>query len=154
MHLIEAVELTSEQRLAIMRLWNNEYPQQICYKTLDDFDHYLHALAGKIHLLLMDDQCNIKGWGFLFERSGENWFAIIIDRPEQGNGYGRKILDLLKSKTDHMGGWVTDHNLYTTAGGAQYLSPLEFYLKNGFSLCPEIRLETDKLSAVKVVWHA
>lgn len=152
MQLVETVGLSYTQRFAIMELWNKEYPEQICYKTLADFDSYLAGLNDKSHYLLMDEQDSIKGWGLLFERAGESWFAIILHSSAQHKGYGTIMLDALKSKAEHLAGWVTDHNNYTTASGAVYSSPLKFYLKNGFSICPDIRLETGKLSAVKVVW--
>ena len=152
MHLIEAIDLSPAQRVAIMQLWNEEYPHQICYKSLDDFDNYLAGLSDRSHLLLMDEQEKIKGWAFLFERSGERWFAIILHSSAQHKGYGTIMLEVLKSKAERLAGWVTDHNLYKTARGTVYTSPLNFYLKNGFSLCPETRLETEKLSAAKIVW--
>ena len=34
-----------------------------------------------------------------------------------------------------------------------YVSPLDFYLKNGFTVCKEIRIESEKISAVKIVWN-
>lgn len=152
MYLTEAVEPTLDQRLELMQLWNEEYPQQLCYQSVDEFDKYLSELTDKIHILLLDEKNRIKGWGLLFGRSGETWFLIILQHSAQGLGNGTVILNMLKSKTDQLSGWVTDHDQYRTAKGAVYNSPLRFYLKNGFSVCADTRYETEKLSAVKVAW--
>ena len=38
--------------------------------------------------------------------------------------------------------------------GKPYRSPLDFYIKNGFKVLPEIRLELPSISAVKIKWSS
>lgn len=47
---------------------------------------------------------------------------------------------------------VIDHDKDIKANGKQYMSPLNFYLKQGFTIIEDERLELATLSAVKIVW--
>jgi hypothetical protein len=44
---------------------------------------------------------------------------------------------------------VTDHNNDTKINGQQYSSLIKFYEKCGFEILNDVRLELDKISAVK-----
>lgn len=66
---------------------------------------------------------------------------------------GSLLLNGAKKHTNKLCGWAVDHNDYVKAGGTAYLSPLRFYLKNGFREISNERLNTDKLTSVKVVWE-
>lgn len=145
-------ELNSEQLKQIMMLWNKEYPEQLAYQELSEFRSYLTGLVNTTHYLLTDDHELIKAWAFTFTREAERWFAIILDSDVQYQGYGTDLLNTLKAKEQMLCGWVTDHNRYLKKDQANYRSPLEFYLKNDFTICNDVRLETDKLSAVKIQW--
>ena len=152
MTLIETKDLTSEHKLAIQNLWNQEYPAKLAYTNFSDFDNYLSNLTGKTHFLLINDSNEILGWGFKFERDSEKWFAIIVDRQIKGNGWGTQILNAIKNNETELNGWVIDHNNDLKLNGENYHSPLKFYLKNGFACNADTRLETEKLSAIKIEW--
>jgi len=51
-----------------------------------------------------------------------------------------------------LNGWVVDGERYIKSNGEKYLSPLEFYKKNDFEILVGERLETEKISAVKIKW--
>jgi hypothetical protein len=70
-----------------------------------------------------------------------------------GNGYGSTILKQMKEKETCLAGWVIDGTNYIKADGQPYHSPLGFYLKNQFSILKDSRLETEKISAVKIIWN-
>jgi hypothetical protein len=145
-------ELNNEQLKQIMTLWNKEYPEQLAYQELSEFRSYLAGLVNTTHYLLTDDHELIKAWAFTFTREAERWFAIILDSDVQYQGHGTGLLNTLKSKEETLCGWVTDHNRYVKRDQTIYRSPLDFYLKNNFTIYNEIRLETNKLSAVKIQW--
>ncbi|MCD6010341.1 MAG: hypothetical protein K0Q79_203 [Flavipsychrobacter sp.] len=153
MYINTFTELTSEQKRSILDLWNREYPEQIRYATLTEFDTYLDNLKEKKHYLLAGNNGEVQGWGFQFMRDMEQWFAIIVDSKVQRRGYGTLFLDEMKKNNTVLNGWVADHNNYRKQDGSVYISPLHFYIKNGFSVKHDIRIETEKLSAVKIVWH-
>lgn len=152
MNIIEVQELTSGQKEEIYSLWNEEYPEKLAYRSPEGFDEYLDGVLQKFHLLLLDAQQQIAGWFFLFERTGEDWFAMILAARVQGKGYGTRLLEQAKAITSSLSGWVTDHNNDHKLNGDVYRSPVLFYVKNGFQLLPEERFESAKLSAVKMVW--
>ncbi len=144
----------NRHKLDIFRLWNNEYPAQLGFADMAALDVYLNNLGNPIHYFATNDNNSIIGWAFTFEREGETWFAIIVDSTMQGKGVGSQLLHSLKANTSLLNGWVTDHYRYSKQNGQPYLSPFQFYLKNGFTVCHEIRLEIPVLSAVKITWQA
>jgi GNAT superfamily N-acetyltransferase len=154
MQIIETTSLAAEQKEFICRLWNQEYPANLSFNTMADFDNYLNNLTATTHYLLQNDFGQIDGWAFTFTRESEKWFAILLDRKIQGQGKGSLLLDKLKEKEQKLHGWVVDHDNYVKSDGQPYLSPLPFYLKNGFTVCSNTRFETEQLSAVKITWKA
>jgi len=149
---VETSELTKSQKLNILELWNNEYPEKLGHKTMSEFDVYLNNLTGKSHVLLLDKHAMVIGWYVDFIRNGEKWFVLILDSKYQGKGFGTKLLNMAKEKEPVLNGWVIDHNNDKKQNGEFYKSPLDFYLKNGFELLKDQRLELDKISAVKITW--
>jgi len=145
-------ELSKTNRKEILDLWNNEYPEKLNYKTLQDFENYLENLTEQSHILMINDHQEIKGWYFDFVRETEKWFVIILDSKLQGKGLGTRILDIAKEKEIDLSGWVIDHNNDRKRNGEVYISPIRFYLKNGFKRLENIRLEHEKVSAVKIKW--
>ncbi|MFD1753891.1 N-acetyltransferase [Rufibacter sediminis] len=145
MRIIEASALSH-------RLWNQEYPEKLCYHEMEEFESYLSGVQAQRHFLLVDEVEEVHGWGVTFEREVEKWFAIILDNKLHGLGYGALLLKQLQEKEDSLCGWVIDHARDLKRNGETYSSPLAFYLKNGFRVLPGVRLETEKISAVKVEW--
>lgn len=144
--------LNQKQKEEVLSLWNQEYPKSLTY-TLEEFQSYLGGLQNPEHLFLEDSKGTVVGWASLFEREGENWFAIILDKSYQGKGFGRSMLSELKEKSDLLLGWVIDSEKELKSDGSFYKTPLEFYLKEGFKVDPSTRLEIPNLSAVKIVWR-
>lgn len=151
-HRLTHLHLT--QKEILFCLWNSEYPTSVAYERFTDFDAYLSALCEPRHYLLQSPGGDINGWAFTFLRESEKWFALLLDGRVQGRGYGTRLLNELKTEEPHLCGWVIDHHNGTKQNGEPYRSPLRFYQKNGFILCSAIRLETERLSAVKIMWGA
>ncbi len=152
MRIFESTNLTTEQKEHIFRLWNQEYPGKLKYQDLSGFENYLNELTDQKHFLLTDDANKISGWSFSFIRHNEKWFAMILDKKIHRLGYGTMLLDKLKEQEIKLNGWVIDHDMDKKENGERYVSPLDFYLKNGFVVLPDIRLELTKISAVKIQW--
>ncbi|MBD0403543.1 N-acetyltransferase [Flammeovirga sp. EKP202] len=147
-------EITSElnplEKSRLMAIWNNEYPMQLSYKSIDAFDRYLNGVLNKEFILVKTYGNLIVGWFLKFEREEERWFATIIDEKHKGKKIGSTLLKLGKKQFGSLNGWVIDHNRYFKNNGEKYLSPLEFYLKNGCRVHHSQRLEVAVLSAVKI----
>lgn len=150
--IIQASDLNKKAKQQVLDLWNNEYPANLSYRNLAAFDNYLQNLTKLKHFLLTSDIDLILGWALTFERDGEKWFAIILSEKIKGKGYGRKMVDELKQIEPILNGWVIDHNNDKKLNGLTYVSPLKFYEKCGFDVQTDIRLELDKISAVKIKW--
>ena len=148
----KTIALSKSSKTQILELWNNEFPEKLNYQTLADLDNYLSNLDDQSHILMKDNRQKIKGWYFDFIRDNERWFAIILDSKMSGKGFGTQLLNLGKEKEAVLNGWVIDHDNDKKRNGDTYTSPLNFYLKNGFELLANNRLELDKLSAVKIRW--
>ncbi len=153
MKIINVEVLSKQQKSQILAIWNNEYPKRLNYQTLADFEAYLQKLEDQHHILVIDESEKVWGWYFHFMRDGERWFAIILDSKLQGQGFGTHILNLAKFIEPTFNGWVMDKN-DLKQNGEVYKSPLEFYLKNGFKLLPDVRLEIPQMSAVKIRWES
>lgn len=137
----------------IYKIWNNEYPVNLAFKSLHNVDTYLNNLIDAKHFFVVDKQNKMQAWAVIFERDYEKWFAIIVDNSYHQLGLGTKILNRLKTFSTELNGWVIDHQNDKKANGEPYRSPLAFYLKNEFIQIPEIRLELDEISAVKINWR-
>ena len=154
MKIVSKSDLDKQEKEFICQLWNAEYPEKLAYQSVAEFETYLNNLSDKKHYLLQDESDEIQGWAITFTRENEKWFAIIINSKIQNQGFGKQLLNHLKSIEKKLSGWVIDHNNDSKLDGTTYVSPLKFYLKNGFSVCNEIRIESEKISAVKIVWNS
>ena len=152
MDLIKRSSLSTSEKLEIFKLWNTEYPEKLSYQSLSEFEQYLESLTEQSHILLIDSNEKIKGWYFDFMRENEKWFVIILDSKMHGNGFGTEILELARQNENELNGWVIDQSNERKRDGKLYVSPLNFYLKNGFKKLSGNRLELDKISAVKIKW--
>lgn len=153
MLLLETTTLSTEDKKGIFELWNAEYPEKVTHKRPEDLDRYLAGLAEAHHFLLKEETGNMVAWACKFLREGEWWFVVIVHRSLQGQGKGSLLLDRLKEGEAQLNGWVIDHDRDVLLNGEPYRSPLAFYLKNGFAVCPETRLELEVMSAVKIRWE-
>lgn len=144
--------LSEDRKQSIVRLWNAEYPARLRHADTASFDEYLSKLGAPAHYLLIDDARELKGWLAAFVRDGEKWFAMIIDTSEQKKGYGSSLLSEVKQHETEINGWVMDLEEDAKANGETYRSPLGFYLKNDFEILRDVRLENEKMKAVKIRW--
>lgn len=152
MKIIKQTELDQKQKVQIFELWNNEYPEKLAYKTVEEFENYLNNLIEQSHYLLLDEVGQYSGWATTFTRDNEIWFAIIISEKLHGKGIGTKMLNSLKEDKHALNGWVIDHNSDKKSNGSIYKSPLDFYIKNNFNVINDTRLELEIMSAVKIKW--
>jgi len=152
MKIIETQVLSLEQKDSLMQLWNNEYPAKLNLKNIEDFELYLNGLSETKHYLLFDDSDKINGWAFTFLREDENWFAIILNSEIHGKGIGSLLMNEIKKNNTSLNGWIIDQENEIKHNATFYKSPLQFYIINDFVICSEIRIENEKLSAVKINW--
>ncbi|WP_348824695.1 hypothetical protein [Flavobacterium aestuarii] len=75
-----------------------------------------------------------------------------MNSKNKGKGFGTLLLKELKNKKPSLNGWVIDNSNNVKQNGEIYWSPIDFYFKNGFSVDKNIRMENDKISAVKIRW--
>lgn len=146
--------MTSAEQNTIHRLWNQEYPKQLQHQDLAEFQNYLNGLSDLQHFLLYNESKEVVGWALQFTRTEEVWFAVILNSTVHGKGYGTRLLNELKKTAQVLNGWVIDHNKDLREDGKSYNSPLDFYLKNDFKVLADTRLESEKISVVKIQWKA
>ena len=146
MEIIKTKSLTTKQLQQINRLWNEEYP----LKLKDRFGLLLDGVNNYSHYLIEDKDKNILAWAVDFEKDNEIRFSIIVDKNYQGKGLGVQLIKKLKNDLEEFYGWVIDHNDDKKSNGENYESPLSFYIKQGFEVLHNKRIETDLLKAVKI----
>lgn len=148
---IETKSLSTKEKLEIINLWNEEYPIQLNYEKLEDFENYLGHLNNCIHYLIHDANQTIKAWAFKFERANKKWFAIIIAKEFQGLGIGKSLLEKIKTNETELLGWTINHSNDYKKNGEKYLSPIDFYKKCDFVITNE-SLQSNIISAIQIKW--
>jgi hypothetical protein len=152
MNIVEVETLSEIQKEQIVTIWNKAYPSSLKYDNLEAFDQYLSTLNQVKHYLIKDEE-QIIAWLSTFVRENEKWFAVIVEASYQKKGMGLHLIKQVQKDEKELNGWVIDHHLLKKSDETPYISPLQFYLKNDFELLPEIRLENEKISAVKIRWN-
>lgn len=151
MKIINKNKLEDFEIIELLELWNNEYPASIKYSTIEKFKEFLNNLLDLEHYLMLDSN-KIIAWNFVFIRNDERFFGLIIDTKFQKLGIGTKFMNHIKHLYPILNGWVVDHNNYLKLDNSPYISPLDFYIKNGFKVNQNIRLELESFSAVRIIW--
>jgi len=146
-----AHSLSPVEKESVMKLWNSEYPVQLAYDKAENFNIYLNGLNSPIHILVRLNN-EIVGWATKFLRDQEKWFVIILSSSIHGQYIGSRLMDHIKAHESLLYGWVIDHDKDIKVNGKPYVSPLNFYLKQGFEIIKDQRLELPTLSAVKISW--
>ena len=145
MEIIKTKKLSDRQFQQINQLWNDEYP----VKLKDRFGLLLEGVENFNHYLIEQNN-QIVAWAVDFEKDHETRFSIIVSSECQGKGLGSLLLKRLRRDVGEFYGWVIDHHNDLKQDGSFYSSPLNFYLKNGFEVMPEQRIDTEMINAVKV----
>jgi hypothetical protein len=141
-------ELDSIKKEQIHELWNQEYPLNL----KDRFSILLSDTQDHRHFVIENDLGEIIAWAVDFLSQEERRFSIIVSSKEKCKGLGALLINKLKEENDVFFGWVIDHNRDLKSNGENYQTPLPFYLKHGFEILTEQRLETEIISAVKICW--
>jgi GNAT superfamily N-acetyltransferase len=148
MTIMKTKRLTQKQEEQIVALWNEEYP----IKLTGRFKQLLEGVKNYNHYIVEDEQQNLSAWAVDFEKEKEIRFSIIVRSNQKGKGLGSLLLEKLKFENEEFYGWVIDHNNYIKHNGENYITPMPFYLKHGFSILKDCRVATEIISAVKVKW--
>ena len=113
---------------------------------------YFDGLQKLEYFLLIDSSIPATAFSFRFIRDEELWLAMLMPPAMQGKGYGSILIEELTENINSISAWVVDHERDVKADGSPYISPLLFYLKERFEIQEGVRLETDTISAAKLVW--
>lgn len=148
MELSKYTSLTNSQLHQVNELWNNEFPTNLNGR----FNLFIKEAKNFTHYLIEDDKSKIAAWAASFEKDDELRFTIIVDKKQQGKGYGSTLINCLKADLNKFFGWVIDHNNDFKKDGSTYTSPLSFYLKHGFAVLEDLRSDNEILKAVKIKW--
>ncbi len=138
--------LSAKQFSEINALWNEEYP----LKLKDRLALLLEDNTKTIHFYILDKFEQVIAWSVLFEKEQDLRFSILVSRKHQKQGLGSALLTEMKNEDLAFSGWVIDHDLDFRSDESNYMSPLSFYLKNGFSIDESCRLNNEMIEAVLV----
>ena len=140
--------LRQEDKETIFHLWNNGYPSELAYHDISGLESYLKGVDEALHYFLHHE--GFYAWSMVFKRDGEYWFAIIVDAHIQKKGIGKSLLNFIKKEHPVLNGWVIESNAHQTKSGQPYISPLQFYVQDGFDVIQDVHLNLPQFSAVKI----
>lgn len=146
MDIVRTENLTPKQFEELDVLWNTEYPRQLKGRLA----LLLENNTKTIHYFGLDESGKIIAWSVLFEKEQDLRFSILVSRKHQKQGLGSILLTEMKKENLAFSGWVIDHDSDLRSDGSNYLSPLNFYLKNGLSIDESCRLNNEMIKAVLV----
>lgn len=149
MRIIKTKQLSTQQFNQINQLWNEEYP----IKLTNRFPILLDGVVNFNHYLIEDEKQQVLAWAVDFEKEAQIRFSIIVSSSHQGRGLGGLLLNKLKEENEEFYGWVIDHNHDMKSNGEHYQTPMPFYLKHGFEILHEERIESEMIRAVKVKYQ-
>lgn len=152
MKIITQTYLTEEQKEIALKIWNTEYPVRLRMLAMEDFEAFLSPLVEPKYYFLLNEG-NIAGWAATFTAGPVRSFFIMLNGAYHGKGYGTMLLNELKKEGPKLFAWAIDHNNDVKSDGRPYPSPINFYLKNGFTVNNDLRLENETLSAVNILWQ-
>lgn len=150
--IIHTQVLNQQQQLELLKCWNEVYPVNLKFDDLGKMKIYFDGLQKLEYFLLIDSSIPAIAFSFRFIRDEELWLAMLMPPSIQGKGYGSILLEELTENINSISAWVVDHDKDVKADGSPYISPFPFYLKEGFEIQESVRLETDTISAAKLVW--
>lgn len=146
--IIQTKILSTNQYSQINQLWNDEIPMQL----KDRFPKLLNEIQNFNHYIIEDTKYNITAWALVFEKDNEIRFSIIVNAQHKGKGLGSLLVEKLKAENELLYGWVIDHNNDLKSNGEHYQTPLPFYLKHGFEILPNKRIDGEVIKGVKIKW--
>jgi GNAT superfamily N-acetyltransferase len=149
-HILKTKTLSALQEAQINQLWNEEYP----LKLKDRFPILLNGVEHYSHYLIENENKNVLAWAVDFEKDNETRFSIIVSSKHQGKGLGSLLVETLKTEIKEFYGWVIDHDSDIKSDGSHYKSPMSFYIKHGFEVLADDRIQSDMLTATKVRWRS
>lgn len=147
-----SAELSDSQKQNILNLWNNEYPEEIAYASIEEFNTYLDNLSDHSHYFISDGDIADIGWAMTFKRNNELNFAMIVHSEYQRMGVGTYLIDKIKEGQHKLVGWTIESGEYQKGSGGPYISPIKFYKKNHFEIHSNKYLENAPINAVKISW--
>src|SRR3569833_1592092 len=153
MNIISTPYLSIEQKQTALNIWNTEYPVRLHMPAMANFDAFIVFLSDPKYYLLLDSE-NIAGWATTFTAGPVRCFFIMLNGAYHGKGYGTTLLNELKKEGPQLFAWAFDHNNDVKPDGRPFPSPINFYIKNGFTVNNDLRLENEALSAVNILWQA
>jgi GNAT superfamily N-acetyltransferase len=148
MKIIKTKKLNELQISQINDLWNDEYP----LKLKDRFPILLDGADWYNHYIILDEEQNVIAWAVDFEKEKQIRFSIIVASKHKGKGLGGLLIEKLKAENKEFYGWVIDHNDDLKINGENYQSPMPFYLKHGFEILNDIRIDNEMIKAVLIKW--
>ena len=148
MKITKTKTLTAHQSGIINQLWNDEYP----LKLKDRFPILLDGADWYNHYLVLNEDENVIAWAVDFEKEKQIRFSIIVASKHKGKGLGGLLIDKLKEENKEFYGWVIDHNDDLKSNGEHYQTPMQFYLKHGFEILNDIRIDNEMIKAVLIKW--
>ena len=147
MEIIKIKKLDDHQFQQVNKLWNDEYP----VKLKDRFGLLLEGVEKYNHYII-EQENKIVAWAVDFEKESQIRFSIIVTSNHKGKGLGGLLINKMKEDNEEFYGWVIDHSDDLKVNGENYQTPMPFYLKHGFEILNDQRIDNEMIRAVLIKW--
>jgi ribosomal protein S18 acetylase RimI-like enzyme len=107
-----------------------------------------------VKLVIARQDLKLTGWLMVSysEKQNIHHFNMLVHDNFHRRGIGSKMLYMGKELFDELHGVLVPVNTYKRKDGKPYPSPLNFYLKNGFTLTGRKFVEYDNIELVEIKW--
>lgn len=141
-HIHQYIEINSSE--------NPKFTRDIKYET---FKNFLKK-SDDLKIITATSEEKLLGWLMVSfaDRLGIYHFNMVVHRDFQRTGIGGKLLINAKLHYKELYGVVVPVNRYKRRDGTQYRSPLDFYLKNGFTTTGKKFVEYRDVTMLEIKW--
>lgn len=151
-------QLTEEQKSAVVKLWNHEYPIDFTLDGTTALDASIGHLVGQEHIVLTNSVKELVGWMIIFDftlkEQDNRWFILLVDRCHQRQGLGTQLLNSAKRRNDNLNGWIAFEEGLLRSDNLMYPLPTAFYEKQDFIVHQDVKWEARPFETAMISWKA
>ncbi len=151
LEIITAHAPSEKEMHEIFEIWQEGFPKNVVFDSLSDFQAFVGRLVAPTFLLTYDSGA-VAAFLIYFTRDDNTWFIMAVSQAQQRRGLGRLLIQKAQLLNLSLYGWVVATGGYSLLNNEPYISPLAFYIKQGFRGNFDEKLAAKGLATVRIEW--